>query len=1152
MDEFNCNFCEKIFNDPVLLPCGDAVCKKCLKSHLKLNHVTKHFSSNNIYSDEENKYFCPLCNAKFRLAEGVDSLPKYGVISKMINESHPNEGCDYNYCCGSFHFQNGTKNSHRITSVQENSFDCYHFCRYHSDEKKKLLCLECGVCICFLCKEIGYHKNHATALVTNRCDTDVNKLFKNKQSCQYKSAEVTMNLQKMEQFVFDIKQSGLITEANVNRECDQLIDLIEVNRARMLEELDKKYCSVLKMLNTNLDMLLLDYNNLLKIQDIISYAISCKDPVAILESMPAIEKRYKELTSKTNENISLCKKLRKVIPFKGMVVDSQSARKTLKRFYWLAPPRAPHFQIDACIMENNKIQLVWKQSVDRINKFYLEKSNDGIEFELIYEGEKHFFECVNLKYNEQVYFSVYASNQAGIGSRSKMISFKTCEGFTFKIDETKTHPTVKVSNDLLSFQVKHNVGWEIKNTDGREIFTNAIVKSGKHHWQVKVDHIVMKKDAQGSISIGVLSDTNTEKQNSLVYMLQFNRSNLNKKDSNKLMSCMESPSDLIDQNLSFVLDLDNMYFDVFMNGQVQTPNLLSKHSFENIDKCGYSVFVNVNNLCVKMSFINSLKMPLSPPDSPIFFEEECHSINLGISYKWHSNGIDCYYLEIVKDKNSFGEVQPVYRGTSGYFLYETENYNETIYARLFALNIVGMSPPSKIVTVSTSNGINFSFEQIKEKSLKYLDENCSVEYSSNIPVLLFGNYIVNRGVHFWRFQLEQVKGKCSKIGLGLAKYGILKQDYGLADSCVIMVSKVPQNDAFCQTIYIADKYLNQSEIAFLVDMNSRKLYCYLNGILLIQKKDLQFNVNQICSFVDVPTNVVPCLLLVGNVKVSLKCNLSVPTVPAPSFFKYFVCENISCHYEWAPSSRAGSYTNYFILKVAVLSATTEQLPKDEKFKIVYKGSRTNYVLHPVKYNSKIIATVISVNYAGESMESERVILYSAKAFRFKFDSNEKSEVLELENDGYTVLLKVRVHSFALGSELIKVGFHSWSIRIDEFFDNNRMSVVGIGISKLQLNDPILGEDDFTYAVQIIEHPKVILSHTKHRHQLRMDKSKACGLVVTVDVNLDEHWSNIYLNGTRVINDVDDHEKPTFDCVYGEFYPAVSLYGSRVKLSIVNN
>ena len=74
-----------------------------------------------------------------------------------------------------------------------------------------------------------------------------------------------------------------MTEANVNRECDQLIGLIEEKRARMLEEIDTKYCGVLNMLNTNLEVLSTNHSQLLKIQDIISYAIDCEDPVAILE-----------------------------------------------------------------------------------------------------------------------------------------------------------------------------------------------------------------------------------------------------------------------------------------------------------------------------------------------------------------------------------------------------------------------------------------------------------------------------------------------------------------------------------------------------------------------------------------------------------------------------------------------------------------------------------------------------------------------------------------------------------------------------------------------------------------------------------------------------------------------------------------------------
>ena len=87
MEEFKCNFCTNIFHDPVLLPCGDAVCKRCLKDHLKLNQITRRFGTKNKYSDKDEKYYCPICDARFYLVDGVDNLPKFGVISKMINDS---------------------------------------------------------------------------------------------------------------------------------------------------------------------------------------------------------------------------------------------------------------------------------------------------------------------------------------------------------------------------------------------------------------------------------------------------------------------------------------------------------------------------------------------------------------------------------------------------------------------------------------------------------------------------------------------------------------------------------------------------------------------------------------------------------------------------------------------------------------------------------------------------------------------------------------------------------------------------------------------------------------------------------------------------------------------------------------------------------
>ena len=74
---------------------------------------------------------------------------------------------------------------------------------------------------------------------------------------------------------------------------------------------------------------------------------------------------------------------------------------------------------------------------------------------------------------------------------------------------------------------------------------------------------------------------------------------------------------------------------------------------------------------------------------------------------------------------------------------------------------------------------------------------------------------------------------------------------------------------------------------------------------------------------------------------------------------------------------------------------------------------------------------------------------------------------------------------------------------------------GIGISRTGLNDPILGEDKFSYGLQIIQHPKVKLSHNNHRYQMQMNADEVMNATVLVEVNLLEKWMNIYVNGMLV-------------------------------------
>ena len=76
----------------------------------------------------------------------------------------------------------------------------------------------------------------------------------------------------------------------------------------------------------------------------------------------------------------------------------------------------------------------------------------------------------------------------------------------------------------------------------------------------------------------------------------------------------------------------------------------------------------------------------------------------------------------------------------------------------------------------------------------------------------------------------------------------------------------------------------------------------------------------------------------------------------------------------------------------------------------------------------------------------------------------------------------------------------------------------MGIARRAIEDPILGEDTDSYAVQINEHPNASCSNTRNRLQIKRTSKELTHANIWVLLNLDEHLLNLYLNGknTRLL------------------------------------
>ena len=70
----------------------------------------------------------------------------------------------------------------------------------------------------------------------------------------------------------------------------------------------------------------------------------------------------------------------------------------------------------------------------------------------------------------------------------------------------------------------------------------------------------------------------------------------------------------------------------------------------------------------------------------------------------------------------------------------------------------------------------------------------------------------------------------------------------------------------------------------------------------------------------------------------------------------------------------------------------------------------------------------------------------------------------------------------------------------------------MGLARKIIEDPILGEDSDSYAVQINEHPNASCSNNRNRVQIKKSSRDLTHANIGVLLNLDEHFLNLYLNG----------------------------------------
>jgi len=694
--------------------------------------------------------------------------------------------------------------------------------------------------------------------------------------------------------------------------------------------------------------------------------------------------------------------------------------------------------------------------------------------------------------------------------------------------------------------------------------SRVTLSNGCHYWKVRIDQFTGASN-NGFVAIGVAKEVDDGRPigndaNSFALQI-FENTSLWCENSHNRLQIKQKAKDIKGNNVAVLLDLENQIMNIYWNGKLQTddsrPGGPSMVGVVGPIRPAFSMFGG----CVQLSLQTGLERPTTCSDPPIIHLEECSVENTKINLVWsppENCNVDCYIVEIdtldregdIHQERNFTKV---YQGPRTKYTLRGLEYNVTVLARVKALNTAGESEPSDEISLSTEKGVIFKLDKESlHESLRLSGDHLTVKQTTMVHGNVFGTAFLADGCHFWTINIDNFKGENSFLAVGVAKkitrdsvLGNISSSYALQ----VFEGTTARTENSKHKIQIKRKAkdLKESSFGVFLDLNKQFLNIYLDG-------ELQTDISRPKgpSFKGLSGELCAGLCLYGTkVEMSMVTGIATPSAPDPPAFNKARCKvnNTTVVLGWfAPETKC--CVDYFVLEVDMVKSSEYAIrrKKDRKFKRLYEGPAREYALYSVPYSVNIITRVYGVNPTGEGTPSEELVLSTPKGLYFQLDPSSANHDLELTNENCTVSLKSPMYTFILGNVKLSSACHYWRVHVDEFNSHNKLSIIGVGIARKVIEDPILGEDSDSYAVQINEHPNASCSNTKNRVQTKKSSKELTHANIGVLLNLDEHFLNLYLNG-KLLADPSRPNGPTFVGLSGEFYPALSLYGTNVKLTV---
>ncbi|XP_059050063.1 E3 ubiquitin-protein ligase TRIM9 [Achroia grisella] len=547
-EELRCYVCKEFYREPVLLPCGHALCRACavnLQCHVHevegstassdyqeadKASVSSETDSGVVCGSRPNSYAgtpaapvyptssftltCPLCSKQVCLDDnGAEGLPPFRVMRTIVERfggvtgAPPAEEacqmcegerraaivrceqCSVRYCAGcrdAWHPTRGPLAQHELRTLGTTCID--------HGSLPVLYCNTCLLPICQCCLT-ERHSTHETQPLSNAARAHKTELSQSLQQLSEQAKAMTEYIQLVKGTGDKMNESSEELEQQINQACSDVINAVEVRRDELLRaarNTRSQTVANMRMLTSQAAQKLREATALLHFS---IEALKESDHAAFLQVGNILSVRAQQTASK------LCSAEPPPAP-PALTLDTEPVLRTVRTMNFIecippememrsAAPGAPTLAVEACVARGCSCTLAWRPPAPPARaavRGYVLELDDGLggPFREVYCGRETVCTIDGLHYASLYSARVKAFNGAGEGPYSEVIGLQTSPVAWFTWD-VRCGSGGSCGSGGLSLSAG-GLSARAAGWQPRVALADQPLARGLHYWRLRLDH----------------------------------------------------------------------------------------------------------------------------------------------------------------------------------------------------------------------------------------------------------------------------------------------------------------------------------------------------------------------------------------------------------------------------------------------------------------------------------------------------------------------------------------------------------------------------------------------------------------------------------------------------------------------------------------